>query len=143
MDKHVEAHVKCCHPCQLVAQPPRPEPMRPTELPKEPWTELAIDICGPFPTGEYIVVLTDYYSRWPEAKTLKTVTPATILKWLNSIFAQHGYPTVLKSDNASYFTSTQFKTTLQSWGVQHKTVTEYWPQANGQVERFNEVIKKH
>ena len=23
-----------------------------------------------------------------------------------------------------------------------KTVTEYWPQANGQVERFNEVLEK-
>jgi hypothetical protein len=91
----------------------------------EPWTELAIDICGPFPTGEYIVVLTDYYSRWPEAEILKTVTSATILEWLYSIFAQHGYPIVLKSDNASYFTSTQFRTTLQSRGVQHKTVTEY------------------
>jgi hypothetical protein len=108
MDKHVEEHIKCCHPCQLVAQPPRPEPMRPTELPKEPWTELAIDICGPFPTGECIVVLTDYYSRWPEADILKTVTSATILKWLHSIFAQHGYPKILKSNNASYFTSTQF-----------------------------------
>ena len=143
IDKQIEEHVKCCHPCQLVAQPPRPEPMHPTKLPKEPWTELAIDICGPFPTGEYIVVLTDYYSRCPEAKILKNVTSATILKWLNSIFAQHGYPQVLKSDNASYFTSTLFKATLQSWGVQHHTVTENWPQANGQVERFNEVIKKH
>ena len=143
IDKQIEEHVKCCHPCQLVAQPPCPEPMHPTKLPKEPWTELAIDICGPFPTGEYIVVITDYYSHWPEAKILKNVMSATILKWLNSIFAQHGYPQVLKPDNASYFTSTLFKATLQSCGVQHHTVTEYWPQANGQVERFNEVIKKH
>ncbi|CAB4022597.1 Transposon Tf2-9 poly [Paramuricea clavata] len=27
--------------------------------------------------------------------------------------------------------------------VKHKTVTEYWPQANGQVERFNQVLEKH
>ena len=27
--------------------------------------------------------------------------------------------------------------------IQHKTVTEYWPQANGQVERFNQVLEKH
>lgn len=106
MDKEIEEHVKFCHPCQLVAQPAHPEPMCLTDLPKEYWTDLVIAICGPFPTGEYIVVLTDYHSRWPEAKILKTATSATILKWLNSIFTQHGYPKVLKSDNAFYFTST-------------------------------------
>ena len=143
MDKQIEEHIKCCHPCQITAKPPCPEPMTPTELPKAPWTQLAIDICGPFPSGEYIAVLTDYYSRWPEAKILKSVTSATILKWLSHVFAQHGYPEELKSDNASYFTSTEFKDTLRSWGIQPKTVTEYWPQANGQVERFNEVINKH
>jgi hypothetical protein len=117
--------------------------MCPTELPGERWSQLAIDVCGPFPTGEYIVVVTDNYCRWPKAKILKTVTSASILKWLNKVFAQHGYPHVLKSDNASYFTSEEFKSTLNSWGIQLRTVTEYWPQANGEVERFNEVIKKH
>ena len=129
--------------CQVTSHPPRPEPMCPTELPGERWPQLAIDVCGPFPTGEYIVVVTDYYSRWPEAKILKTVTSANILKWLNEVFAQHGYPHVLKSDNASYFTSEEFKSTFNSWGIQLRTVTEYWPQGNGQFERFNEVIKKH
>jgi hypothetical protein len=125
MDKHIENHIKHCHACQLpsnisprpshlISPHPRPEPMCPTELPGERWPQLAIDVCGPFPTGEYIVVVTDYY----------------ILQ-------------VLKSDNASYFTSEEFKSTLNSWGIQLRTVTEYWPQGNGQFERFNEVIKKH
>ena len=33
--------------------------------------------------------------------------------------------------------------TLKSWGIELKTVTEYWPQENGQVEHFNEVLEKH
>ncbi|CAB3985042.1 Transposon Tf2-9 poly, partial [Paramuricea clavata] len=143
MDKQVEERIRCCHPCQLVSKSPRPEPMEPTKLPKKPWSKLAIDVCGPFPTGEQVVVLTDYYSRWPEVKILKSVTSKNILDWLLSVFATHGFPDEIKSDNASYFVSTEFKDTLTSWGIEHKTVTEYWPQANGQVERFNQVLEKH
>lgn len=143
MDKQVEERIRCCHPCQLVSRSPRPEPMEPTKLPKKPWSKLAIDVCGPFPTGEQVVVLTDYYSRWPEVKILKSVTSKNILDWLLSVFATHGFPDEIKSDNASYFVSTEFKDTLTSWGIEHKTVTEYWPQANGQVERFNQVLEKH
>ena len=76
MDTEIEEHIKSCHPCQITSRPERPEPFWPNELPKEPWTHLAIDVCGPFPTGEYVVVLTDYYSRWSEVKILKSVTSA-------------------------------------------------------------------
>ena len=100
-------------------------------------------MCGPFPTGESVVTLTDYYSRWPEVKILKPVTSANILAWLDEVFATHGYPYQIKSDNASYFTSHEFRSTLKSWGVALKIVTEYWPQANGQVERFNQSLLKH
>ena len=140
MDKQIEEHVRCCHPCQLTAQLPLP-----TELPSKPWTHIALDVCGPFPTGEHIVVLTDYDSPWPEAEILKTVTSRTTLTWLNSVFAHHGYPEVLKSDSASYFTSAEFKDTLPSWDVELKTVTEYWPQANSHVEHLNVIqnLTKH
>ena len=143
MDKQVEERIRGCYPCQLVGHSPRPEPVKPTTLPKQPWSKLTIDVCGPFPTGEKVVVLTDYYSRWPETKILQSVTSTNILNWLLSVFATHGFPDEIKSDNASYFVSAEFKDTLASWGIQHKTVTEYWPQANGQVERFNQVLEKH
>lgn len=143
MDKDIEHHIRSCHPCQIVGKPDKPEPVQPTKLLEERWSQLAIDLCGPFPTGEHVAVLTDYYSRWPEVKILRTVTSTTILQWLDTVFATHGYPKEIKSDNATYFTSHEFKETLASWGIQLRTVTPYWPQANGQVERFNQVLLKH
>ena len=143
MDKDIEQHIRTCHPCQIVGKPDRPEPVQPTKLPDEPWSEIAIDVCRPFPTGEYVVSLTDYYSRWPEATILRTVTSANILEWLDNVFATHGYPKSIKTDNATYFTSNEFKKTLTTWGIQLHFVTPYWPQANGQIERFNQVILKH
>ena len=142
MDKPLEEKIRCCHSCQLVGHSPGPEPVKPTSLPKEPWSKLAIDVCGPFPTGEQIVVLTDYYSRWPEIKILPSVTSRNILIRLFSVFATHGFHAEIKSDNASYFVSAEFKDTLTSWGIEHTTVTEYWPQANEKVKRFNQVLEK-
>ena len=45
-----------------------------------------------------------------------------------------------------YFTSLEYKEIVKSWGVKANlawTVTEYWPQANKQVERFSQVLLKH
>ena len=116
LDVDVEGFINQCYPCQVTGSPSRPEPVKPTDLPKERWIDLAIDVCGPFPTGEYVVTLIDYYSRWPEATIMKSVTSSNILAWLDSIFATHGYPKRIKSDNASYFKSTEFQTLHSSRG---------------------------
>ena len=46
VDRAIEGKCKVCHGCQLVAQPPPPEPMRRTEFPSEPWCDLAGDLLG-------------------------------------------------------------------------------------------------
>ena len=117
--------------------------MEPTKLSKKPWSKLAIDVCGPFPTGEQVVVLTDQYSCWPELLTGYYFFTTRILDWLLSVCATYRFPDQIKSDNTSYFVSTEFKDTLTCWGIEHNTVTEYWLQANRQVERFNQFLKKH
>jgi hypothetical protein len=37
-------------------------------LPDGPWKKLAIDLSGPYPNGYYLLVLIDYYSRFPEVE---------------------------------------------------------------------------
>ena len=54
MDKDVEALVKGCYPCQG-----RPHCHK-------SWSDIAIDLCGPLPNGETLLVVIDYFSRWPE-----------------------------------------------------------------------------
>ena len=108
MDKNMENLVKCCHPCQEISQPTQPTIIHLTPLPSLPsglWEYLALDICGPFPTGEYALVLTNYYSRWAEVEIVTTTTSERIMKWLDSVFPTHGYPITLQTDNAKYFTS--------------------------------------
>lgn len=43
-----------------------------TKLPKVPLQILAADLLGPLPSGDYIFVLVDFYSRWFEIEVTKT-----------------------------------------------------------------------
>ena len=142
MERDSEDFVKSCVPCQANGTGFRPEEIQPTPIPDGPWKELAIDIAGDFPTGEYIVVLIDYYSRWPEILITKSITSSTIITWLKKVFACHGLPEKLTSDNGPQFSSAEFAQYLSSNSVHHHKVTPYWPQANGLVERMNRNLLK-
>ena len=64
IEKNAEKVVQNCLPCQACTDSNK-EPLKMTELPMEPRKEVSIDLCGPFKTGEYILVVIDDYSRYP------------------------------------------------------------------------------
>ena len=66
-----------------------PEPMKRTVLPKAPWQNLAADLLGPMPGGEYLFVVVDYYSRYFEVDILKSILSRNIVDCLDRIFAMH------------------------------------------------------
>ena len=53
-----------------------------------------------------------------------------------------GYPDTLVSDNGQQFTSNDFEFYLQTHNIKHQLTSLYWPQANGEVEKFNRTITK-
>ena len=58
IDKKVEQAVKSCIPClACVPSPAQREPLSMTTLPSGPWIEVAVDLAGPFPSGEYLFVV--------------------------------------------------------------------------------------
>ena len=46
-----------------------------TPLPDGQWKEVAVDFTGPFAGGEYLLVVIDEYSRFPEVQIDYSVTP--------------------------------------------------------------------
>ena len=70
INRAAEKHCRSCHGCQLVARPDAPEPIRPTTLPDGPWQYLAADLMGPLPSGDNLLVIVDYYSRFYEIRIL-------------------------------------------------------------------------
>ena len=57
-----------CIPCQATGQPNPPEPLRSVEMLDGPWQEINIDFKGPLPSGQYLLVIIDSYSRYPEVE---------------------------------------------------------------------------
>lgn len=142
VDRNIEEMVKACLPCQSVSTKYTAEPLQPTEMPAKPWQVIHIDLCGPFPSGENLLVCEDACTRWPEVVILRTTTSASIIGHLRKIFATHGLPEKIVTDNGPQFVSEEFKSYLTTHSITHRKVTPYWPQANAEVERFNRTIEK-
>ena len=63
MDRDAERWCAECYRCQLVTKNVPPPTVKPTLLPSQPWEEVAVDLMGPLPSDEYLLVLIDYYSH--------------------------------------------------------------------------------
>lgn len=111
-------------------------------MPEKPWQDLALDLMGPMPTGEYLVVLIDYYSRWIEVDVSRSTTSETIIKMLDAHFVRYGIPKTLRTDNGANLVSAEIESYLTEMGVYHKLTTPLWPSANGEVERQNQSLLK-
>lgn len=74
IDREAEKFCKTCYGCQLVSSPADPEPIKSTPLPSGPWQDLAIDLLGPLPSGESVLVIIDYFSRYYEVEVMRSTT---------------------------------------------------------------------
>ncbi|XP_057312326.1 uncharacterized protein K02A2.6-like [Hydractinia symbiolongicarpus] len=142
MNADVENFIRHCHPCQVVGPAQTPSPMEITPIPRGAWLMLGCDLCGPFPTGENLLVCIDYFSRFPEVEILHKITSTAIVTKLRKLFSRYGAPEELVSDNGPQFVSNTFKKLMNEFNIHHRRVTPYHPQANGEVERFNRNLKK-
>jgi hypothetical protein len=75
IDREIESMIKSCLPFPSMAPQATPEPLRSIAMPDKPGqdihTYIHIDLCGPFPTGESLLVCEDACTRWPEVIILK------------------------------------------------------------------------
>lgn len=142
MDKVVKDELEMCLPCQITGPVNAPEPLQTPEMPDGPWQTIHADFYGPLLTGQYIIVLIDKYSRYPEAEIVKSTSASTIIPKVDAIFARHGVPCKFKSDNGPPFNSKDFSHYLAQLGVKHETSTPEWPQGNAEAEAFMKPLGK-
>ena len=142
IDRLVDNTVKSCLACLATVPEHVVEPLKMTDLPAHPWSEVSVDFTGPLPSGEYLLVVTDAYSRFPEVEIIKSTSFKSTVPKLDAIFARHGVPDILKSDNGPPFNSHEFGQFAAQLGFKHQKVTPLWPQANGGVERCMPMLKK-
>ncbi|UYV65139.1 K02A2.6-like [Cordylochernes scorpioides] len=116
------------------------EPLIPTNFPTRPWQNIGMDLFK-FENKWYLVVI-DYYSRFPEMIRLDRLTANVVVRSCKSIFARHGIPETVVSDNGTQFeTAREFSNFARQYGFTHVTSSPRFPQSNGMAEAGVKIAK--
>ncbi|XP_033110101.1 uncharacterized protein K02A2.6-like [Anneissia japonica] len=83
---------------------------------------------------EYLLVV-DYYSRWIAIEQLVDTSSRGIIDILRKLFAVHGIPDTVVSDNGPQYSSKEFRYFSRNWNFVHVTSSPRDPKANGEAER--------
>ena len=87
-------------------------------------------------------MLVDSHSKWIDVKHMSSTTADRTIDELRLIFAEHGLPEEVVSDNGPQFTSQEFKQFLAKNGIKQTLVPPYHPASNGAVERCVRLVKE-
>ena len=128
-----------CATCQRFARKQQKEPLKPQEIPSRPWQNTASDLFF-FHCQDYLLIV-DAYSGFFEVEMLEDTTSSTVIAHLKKIFARHGIPENLLSDNGPQYSSRKFKDFADGWGFNHKTSSPRYPRSNGLAERTVQTVK--
>lgn len=137
--KQVEAMCAKCVTCMVHRPVPR-EPLIPYAFPDEaPWTRVGTDLFE-FAKETYVIVV-DYTSRWFEFRKLAATSSLHVIAAIQAIFATHGIPKVVVSDNGPQYSCGEFENFARNWGFIHVTSSPRHPMSNGEAERAVQTTK--
>ena len=139
MSKEVEKLVENCVTCQEYRTSQQKEPLHPHEIPLRPWQVVATDMFISNHTNYVLVV--DYYSNYFEVAKLSNTKSPSVIQHIKSIFARHGIPEVVISDNGPQYSPKEFSEFAKSWEFKHQTSSPMYPQSNGLAERTVQTVK--
>ena len=96
---------------------------------------------------KYILIATDYFSKWTETIPLNVINNIEVIKFLQrNIVTRFGVPNCLVFDNAKYFSSLKIVEFDVKYNINIKYSTNYYPQGNEVAESINknllQIIKK-
>ncbi|XP_068200695.1 uncharacterized protein [Palaemon carinicauda] len=136
MKSSVKKYVAICETCQVMGKPnqgvPR-APLYPIPSLGEPFSELVVDVVGPFPRTKtgfvYVLTIMDRASRYPEAIPMRKITSRAIFDKLIDFFSRIGLPCKIQSDCGSNFTSKIFRSKCAELAIQNLTSVPYHPES--------------
>ena len=111
-----------------------------------PLDKWGIDFVTCNPTSKnghnYIVVAVDYFTKWAEAlPTFKVDGETAALFLFNQVICRFDIPLYIVTDHGSHFQNHMMNELTSMLGFHQDHSSSYYPQANGQVEAINGVLK--
>lgn len=128
MSSQIEETVSQCAICNENRNNNQREPLLSHPVPDRPWAKVGTDLFH-YKGSEFLLCM-DYWT-----------TSSSVIVGLKSIFARHGIPDVVFSDNGPQYSSAEFKDFAESWEFTHIASSPGHAQSNGQAERTVQTIK--
>ena len=100
-----------------------------------------MDFAGPF-LGKFFFIVVDAHTKWAEVVEMPQTSTARTITVLRQLFATHGIPEQVVTDNGSQFTSEDFTKFVKANGIRHSLSFPYHPASNGEAERFVRTFKE-
>ena len=138
LSRQIEDLVKQCRKC-TERRINKKEPMIPSVVPDRPWQVIGTDICY-VKKRPYLIVV-DYFSKFIEVNYLTSLASSETIRALKSVFARHGIPEVVRSDNGPQYDSAEFTKFAKDWEFKHVTSSPFYAQSNGEAERAVQTAK--
>ncbi|KAK2717563.1 hypothetical protein QYM36_006374 [Artemia franciscana] len=100
-----------------------------------------MDIVGPLKASQngyrFLLVISDYTTRYPEALPVRTTNARTIGEVLVQFFFQVGVPFEILANQGSNILSKSLREVYRMLGIREMETSPYHPQTHGLVERLN------
>ncbi|XP_039862407.1 uncharacterized protein LOC120718122 [Simochromis diagramma] len=144
----VQNYCRTCPVCQktCLARKSDRALLQPLPIISTPFRRIAMDIVGPLVKSsrghQYILVVCDYATRFPEAFPLRALTAPNVLRALVQLFSRVGIPDEILTDQGTNFTSKLMQLFHNQLGISAIRTSPYHPQTDGLVERFNQTLKR-
>jgi hypothetical protein len=92
---------------------------------------------------QYILAITDYFTKWVETIPMKTVTSKDVINFIKEyVIHKFGIPQTITTDGGSVFISEKFKKFITDVGIKLIRSSPYCAQANGQAKASNQSLIK-
>ena len=104
----------------------------PWQSPNAPRDRIHMDF-GEYNSKHFLVVI-DAYSKWPEVCHMSSTSATHLVEVLVEIFAFHGFPKLIVSDNGPQFVSRELQEYLAKHHILHHRSAPYHLATNGLAE---------
>ena len=128
-----------CEKCQEMKPRNSPEPLKQHSDGDKPWKKIGLDLFEI--VGKHYLAVVDYYSNFIEIDSLTTMTSVRIVTLLKKHCARYGIPRMIVSDGGPQFTSQEFNSFVEDWGITHVTSSPMHQRANGKAESAVKIMK--
>ena len=144
MKKDIQEYIKNCEQCQMRGDKGGEEFLNPIKVTKA-WEMIGMDFIGPIKRSrrgnKYILVITEYLTKWVEAKAMREATGEKVAEYLyKEIICRHGCPKVILSDRGTHFNNKVVQDLCNRFQIRQQLSSPYHPQTNGLTERFNKTL---